>query len=432
MMLIAVLVRMPPPAALIPIVLAVAVGALNYRSVPKTFTLTTDSSAQQHAVGYSADGWAHATTAKPASGARNTWLAFTIIHRVLPKKQAAYWLAGPFLIMSGVLLSRTGAVWLDEYIRFVFVPMAAYIVMAFTGPLIQRLSLLDGWPLSPSRLFALMFLPAFVALLIGYGAGNIIGAYHDRNNPGELITFCQANEDERYFTCVPYEFLSIAWNEEPPLIESPMGETQEPWYRTLHKGSPIKLYSPITAGTEASIDFTALQISRATEAIYGVAIAPEEVKERYLQENADGHAVPKGDGLTIQADYPGLKRPGDGPLFPVLISLTGVLWLVLLGVQFMAYRAGVSKATRVITLVGTMAFLLLGLWGGQLVLAMTGIMDPDVVSGFWAIVVRQLGSTLWGTVATYVVCAGMFAAAYGFALSRFKNIDVLVEQGCYR
>jgi hypothetical protein len=432
LLLIMVLDRLPAAAVVIPLVLAAVLATRTYRAVPEAFALTTEDGAAVPLGGYREDDWIGGAgrVSDPPAGLRSLWLTFRTIHRLLSKKRAGYWVGLPFVALFGALLSGIDETYHSDSFRFAYVPMGAYVLLAFTGLLVNKVHLLDGWPLSPRRLFAIMIAPSMLFLLLGYGAGRLAKPIMEsRSERLELIELFKHRKDGLYYTHVPFRFHSVAWVGEPPPNTSSWGESHAPWRKPLVKGSFIKLYSPYSTGPEASVDFAALQISRATEAIYGTAIPPDEIKARYLTESAEGKVLPKTERLTIQRDYPELRaRKSGGPMFPVIISLVFVLWALSYAVVLGAYRAGVASRRRKWTFWGVMAFLLVGLWVGQFVAAVTGLVDPNVVSAFMMIVLGQLGESLLGTVVTYGVCAALAVWSYRFALSRLKKIDVLVER----
>jgi len=137
--------------------------------------------------------------------------------------------------------------------------------------------------------------------------------------------------------------------------------------------------------------------------------------------------VPRGEALTIQADFPHLREREGGPVYPVIILLTGLLWLALLYLYLFSFRAGITKGKKTLIhwLVVGIALLL---WIGQFALAVTGIMMPHVTAGFFDIIARRSGETAAGTLAVWVVCGLVLWGAYSIVERRFARAEIPREE----
>jgi hypothetical protein len=421
----------------IPLGLAIAIGFWNYRRVPRVFSLVPATA--NNAPGFSEADHA-AFAARPAAGRhRFEWLLNRSIFRSFfiggPKKLTP-WLTFPLTLVTGLFLSGIDANWVSSTLRFAFIPMAAYILITFSAQAFVNLHFFDSLPIARHRILAVLVIPYTLALALAYGLGNIGSMMVARGTeqPKELIRFVWYEDENRYVVRIPIEYCRVAWGDSIAEADSPWGETQHVWRTPLHTGSGIKLYMPATIGSENSIDFAALQLSRATELVYGRAVPPDEIKDRYLLTREGGGVGLQGDGLTIAADYPHLRPLQGGPLFPVILALVLTLWLLLLCVYLAFLRAGMTKGQRTAALWSALALALV-LWIGQFFLAITGFMNPDYVSATVQILVRDVGSTPLGTALLWGASLLVVAAAYALALSRVRKVEApygtLSEEACY-
>ena len=183
-------------------------------------------------------------------------------------------------------------------------------------------------------------------------------------------------------------------------------------------------YSPFSASAENSADFVAWQISRAVEAVYGRSIPYEEIRERYLETTPGGGASLRDPGgLTLLEDYPELHSGGEGPVFPVVLTLTGLLFLALGAIYFRAFRASVSDGARK------------GAFFAVLGLALVIHIAPFVafISGFvedWVLLGQAEAGILWlgrtvpgGDFGVGILCGLIFAAGYRLAQGAFERIE---------
>jgi len=302
--------------------------------------------------------------------------------------------------------------------RFMLVPLTAYMLLAFVGYPPRRLYLLDGLPVSRRSVFAAVILVPALILAAGYAGGRIAA---DRRLDGrELVEFVEI--EGRHYTRVPIEYCEIAWDGDAPRPSSPWGESAEPWTKEILRGRPHLVYSPFSVDGGSSIDFVALQISRAVEAVYDARVEPEAIRERYLEVAEDGSVRPKENALTIRRDL-GLRVRPLGPVFPFMALVAGALWLLTATPYFSHLRADVPERSR------KSAFWLgmLGLLGVHLV--QTGFLMMSrtsswVVSGVWEIAIARVSAAIpAGRIVVWVVAALVLAFLYRFAERRFLLIE---------
>lgn len=420
--------------ALIPLLLAAAVGLRRYQSVPRVFTLfTADAGGAKPA---SRDeitaGWkAHAAASTPRGAVFARLLHRTIFRcfYVGGKRKFSPWLTFPFIVLFGALLSVVDTLWFEDSQRFLYVPMAVYVLISFTAQPLGALYLVDSLPISRRRVWNVLVIPYVAALLAGYGLGMAVVALRaDTAGKGEVIHFLQGKSDGNTYLYVPASAMKIAWDSEVPKTTSPWGETHEAWSRPLHRWSRVRVYSPYHTPPGSSLEFVAWQISRAVEAVYGEALNLDEIASRYLETRADGSVGLRGERLTIQKDNPHLRRiPHGGPVFPFLMGSVFVLWMLASIVYMQTLRAGVTKRTQALVMWALMAAMLLW-WFVPFVLAVTHVADPEIVTGFLVIVFGRIGASAWATLLVWGAAIALSAAAYAFASGRFVRVEVVREE----
>ena len=434
--LIISLLRYHPVVALGPLAAAMVIGYLRLRTVPTAFTLVpleaeSGGERAERPVPLSSDEWAAATARRSSGALRFRWfvgLTAQRCSRVGLRKKLSPWLTAPFLVLFGALLSALGGDAVPENMRYFYVSLAVYIVMAFTSIPLDRLGMVDALPIPRRFLFVVMILPSFATLAVGYGVGQVAVLLVEkyRDHAPELIEFLEDKNDNCYYVHIPTKYCKIAWAGDVPAATSPWGETAEVWRSPLFKGSPVELYLPCGVEPGSSLDFVALQISRATEAVYGERIDPADITERYLAVRGDGRVVPKGEGLTIQADYPHLRRRAGGPVFPVIMTMVVLLWMLLLYLYLLSLRAGVSKGKKLLVhwlAVGAA----MAVWVGQFILAITNVMEPDIAAGFYDILVRNAAQTPLGAPAVWIACALLSWGAFRVAAGGFERVEISRE-----
>jgi hypothetical protein len=326
----------------------------------------------------------------------------------------------PLLVLFGLVLSGLKQSWVGgESLRFAFVLMTSYMLLAFGVLPPRKLYLLDSLPLSRRVIFAVMVIPMVLALALGYGVGLMVADVKEAKR--ELIHFVEL--DCCYGVRVPIEVCEIAWYGDPPPVAAPWGETHEGWTAPLWRGSRAVVYSPFSAPQGSSPDFIALQISRATEAVYGKQVPVEEIRERYMEVGDDGVARPKGDGLTLARDHPGLDPQPRGPVLPVMMLVVCVVWLVAVAFYMRTLRAGISEKARKGVYWGLMLGLL-ALHMVQFVLATSNFIHLWISAGLWEIAIRNLGTrTPGGALTIWVVNTLIVGGVYLVAQRQFERVE---------
>jgi hypothetical protein len=410
--------------------IALALGLRTYRSLPTAFTVLPRGAARRRpgtaargvtptALQDSSADWA--AMAHPARrGLAYQWRLHTTIFWFLAKKPVAYVVVLPFYLMMGAFL---GWGWVGEYRgRFAWILITAYMLFLAFGAPLNRVGLIDALPISRRRILAVLLLPGTLMVASGYAVGRVGLVIGD--NRSELVTY-RKDQECCHYLYVPARCLKLALDGRAPENGSPWGETHPAYTQPLFRGSRAVLYSPYHTPPGSSIEFVALQISRATAAVYGRAVPPEEIRERYLEVDADGHVGLKTAGLTLRHDYPDLEAPPEGPVFPVVFLIVGLVTLLSGRVYLEFFRAGIKEWVRKTVFI-TILVALLGLHVAQFIALVSGLTRVWVVSGFMHIVVKQAADALpGGAIAVWAICGLVLAGCYLLVQRRFERIDVV-------
>ncbi len=331
-----------------------------------------------------------------------------------------------FLFLWGVVLSGFLFVWKmwEEDLRFMFVFITAYVLFSGLRAQMKQMVLLDPLPIARTTIFAILIFPLLAATMFGYGVGQI-GIFL-LEKPSEAIEFFEC--DGYYCTRIPFEFCQIAWQEPPPPSTSPWGESHKAWSRRLLRGGSSAVYSPYSTTDSSSADFAALQISRAAHAIFGRSIPQEEIKSKYFLTEANRVIGLKKGGLTLQQDYPDLKRKGAGPYFPIFFMLVGWIWMLMVYLYMKTFRPGIKESTRIAVFIILMAasFLLhLVPFAG----AISKIINLNALIGFSLVLIREFTEAIpGGSVSIWIICSLLFYAGYLLARAQFERIEIVYKR----
>jgi hypothetical protein len=419
-----ILGQLPWYASLMPLVAAAVIGLQVQRGLPPTLSLLP--SIPQHDNGGPAGGVnAHVldTTAWGSghSAKFRLHLVATIL-RALSKGPAAYLLALPLAFCFGGLLAGFGEVrWFDEELRFSLVPLTSYILLSFSGTPLGKFAVLDYLPIPRRTVFAALMLPQILAVISGYGVGLILVANETRMAPPIL---CHDEEGQCHIQ-VPLSYFEVAWDGEPPVIEAPWGETVEPTTRPIWRNGRAVLYQPYTTTAESSPKFIAWQISRAVAAIYDEQIDLAEIQQRYLVNDFEGPPIVSDNERALLTDHPDWRPRFDGPVFPVLMLLVGLIFYPALGIYLGQFRAGISDAARKRTF-WILMILLLAIHMSQYVLAATKIVHLDSVTALWHLLIRQFAS-IGGVISVYVIAVAVLGWGYRALLRKFEKIEAVTS-----
>ncbi|UCH83261.1 MAG: hypothetical protein JSW50_12460 [Candidatus Latescibacterota bacterium] len=409
--LIIVLSELPSISAAIPFGLAAWIVVRTYRSLPAAFrhvplVAATDPESSR------------ATGAVDSTGSRSSPLLRTLWSTIWGWKGVLFL---PFVAVFGALLAGLSS-WFGDHTdeRFANTAICWYMLLAIFPAIMKKLHTLDALPISRKMLFVCLILPGLLAVVAGYGAAELIKEF--RSDTVEHIRM--SNHNDHFYLTVPPENCEITGKSTIPKNTAPWGEAHEPWRAGLRRDGTIGIYSPFSTPPGSSIEFVAWQISRAVDAVYTESISPGEIESRYLEIDQHGRVVPRNGKLTILADHPDLRVRGTGRLFPFVMLIAFVPFLLLLCVYLSAYRAGVPRTRAVwiavLLLVGTISIHIAGFVG-----AILKFYTLWVHTAFIKIIVRHIATVLpGGTPVTWVVCGLLVLLSYLFAQRQFERIEL--------
>jgi hypothetical protein len=440
LLLLLLIIPYSPVLTLIPFAAGLALAYWNYKSIPNAYSIfplrvnatgkiTGESRAVTIDEPFARKEYIPGQRVRPLEHKR---LLFRTMFRCFMQIEGLIKIPGIgimvmiFLFLWGVVLSGFLSVWKnwEDDLRFTFVFITAYILFSGLRSQMKHMILLDPLPIARKNIFAVLVLPLLFAIMIGYGAGLIGIVFIDK--PAEAVEFFDC--DGYYCTRVPFEFCQISWTAPPPDNRSPWGESYEPWSRKLITGGRFEVYSPYSTTAGSSADFAALQISRAAEAIYGRSIPAEDIKNKYFVIEENRVTGLKEGGLTLQKDYPELERKGGGPFFPVFFMLMGWVWMIMIYLYMITFRAGVQERTRIAVFISLMvaSFLLhFAPYAG----AMGKIINLNAFIGFSSVLLRNLTEALpGGAVSIWIICVLLFLAAYRLARAQFERTEIIYKR----
>jgi hypothetical protein len=166
----------------------------------------------------------------------------------------------------------------------------------------------------------------------------------------------------------------------------------------------------------------ALQISRAAEAVYGVAISPEEIERRWLETGPEGTVAGRAPGLGLRAEDPRLA-PRSGPVFPIHTTLVLAPWLLLSAVLLRTYRAGTARWAGQALFWGVVVLFVLFMVGVAAAFV-AGLARLWIARWLVEIAAFNLGRSVAGTAAAWAVCALLLGAAYRLAEVQFERMEI--------
>jgi hypothetical protein len=324
--LLGLLVVLPRVFLLVPLVLTGLMAVRANRVLPLAMAMSGSDSRSAVAMAPSpgAPKW-------EAVGPSRRVVALVLLRTLL--KWPVSWLAMvPLAALFGLMMSGRDILGMDEpYLRFMNFFMTVYILFALTGHFMENLHKVDHLPVDRRTLLRWLVVPITSFFLLGYGAGRVL----DTVDPDRSEKIVFDNGHETYGLKVSPEYFTYAGSDETPVVTAPWGEaheaTVEPVFRRLHG----VLWKPYATPEGTSLEYVAWQISRATAAVYGLEIDPDEISARYLEADLHGRVTVREPGLTLAADFPDARHGNLGPVFPVLVGGELFLLMVILALFFL-------------------------------------------------------------------------------------------------
>lgn len=403
---------------------------------------------------------AAATTGESVSRWQIYRILFGVLHTTPPWKQFTPLMLYFFVALLGLLISGGLERAIEvQALRFMYLPMGSYMLLAGVGILTYHLHRFDPLPIPRRTLFGVMVLPGLLIFSIGYLAGWILLTTDpssppvvdfnvvDRHVEIDLKEGPDAEQREvepMVWVEVDQAFMGVSLKGEPPMLTSPWGESHQAWSVELFRGLPPVLYSPYNTAEETTADFEALMASRAIEDVYGETVAPEVIRGRFFEIENDrvvglrtsrrqiaqreglSEAFIAWTGFSLLEEALELEPSSKGPEAPVYLALVMVPALLFTAFFVRSFRAEHSnKYIRAMYWFGL--GILLAILIGQSILAILDVFDPDTGRGFLAVLIRQLGSSPLTTAVTWLVCAGLIFIAYRIAQAQFEKAEIPVN-----
>lgn len=349
-----------------------------------------------------------------------------LVHRTvlgLLMRHWGVWLFGAWALFLGFYLS--GA-WPDGMSGPVYVAVAW---ACMNGPFVYgvgRLRAVDHLPISRRLFFAYLMIPALAVLVVGMALGAFVGRGVFKE---DWLWDRFLRIEGRPERAIPYDFLEVAWDGEPPPVTSPWGEEHEPWRRSVFGQSDVVLYRPFDTPPGASREFVAHQIGLALGAAYGPEFPAGEVGRRYIEGAADCDCVHWAGWYRMVGDYD--RSPANrGALLPLMCVIVGVPWFLFVRLALWASHGAVSKTRRVLpaaALGGAVALFTVGI---ILVGATTDLVSSWVVTAFAWIVLRTAAQAVpGGTPVLWLLALCALGGSYLFAQSQFARSEAPLKRG---
>jgi hypothetical protein len=416
----------PLPVAVLPLAMALLLARRNAASVPPAFAIA-DALPDEPRRRSPSEAVPATRTRRPGPLAHG-WRLFSLVWRDSHKKLAIPYailaLGFPLVLFLGLLLSSFFLLWDTEgttALRLTTIPMAWYMLIAFLWPGLLNLHFLDSLPVSRRRVFAVLALPSFLVLAVGLGAGQI--GTRVLRPTASAVDFRQVDDDGHYWVLAPWNTLAIRWDGSWPRNSAPWGESHRPSrLEPVLPGGRASIYSPFSTPEGCSIEFVALQLSRAIEATYGTVIPPEEIRQRYLDVDAGGAVVGRTERLNLLGDFPRLRLRQPATMFPLMLLLTGGPFFLLTVLVLQTLREGIKDTRRKGTLWAILGAAM-AMYLGTFALAIFDVVDLDRLDGFVGILLRQLESIPGATPLVWAMSLALLAAAYELAYRRFLQAE---------
>jgi hypothetical protein len=323
----------------------------------------------------------------------------------------------PWALFVGFYLS--GA-WPDGVSGPLFVGVAW---ACLNGPFVYgvgRLRAIDHLPISRRLFFGYLMIPGIAVLL----AGLALGAFFGRGVFKEDWLWDRFLRIEgRPERAIPYDFLELAWDGEPPPVTSPWGETYPPWRRPVFGGDGAVVYRPYDTPPDASREFVAYQIGRALRAEYGPEFPAREVERRYIEGAEDCGCTHWAGWYRMVSEYD--RYPANrGALLPLMFAVVGVPWLLFVRLALWASHGAVSKARKVIPAIALGSAIALFTIGIVLIGATTNLVSSWVLTASAWIVLRNAALAMPGGPAVlWLLCAAALAGSYFLAEAQFRRSE---------
>lgn len=412
----ALLMSLPPIFAVIPFMMAAIVMRRTWSLLPSTFML----------VGHElSPGPGNSTSAIHTWDASRLTSATRGIHWMLLRSYALIpkiWFLLAITMIYAVALADGGQLIFDNEVRFLFLPLTVYMLLAVTPVVLNQLFFVDNLPVGRKVLFRYLVGPPLTVLLL---ALLFVEVAHQGEVQGRVV-YEYSKRGEFYMTTVPDRFWK-ATDQSTTTIVAPWGESHEAFDDKILKGMTTHLYSPFSTPRESSPRFVAWQLSRAVEEVYGRTISVAEIEAQLTVDQA-GRVVPREEGLAFLADS-SLRARSKGPVGPLLYGVTLTMWFLLLAYFLGTYRIGIPEAQRkraMMLIFGS----LLGFLVLQVGLAILDYFEPDMVVRYLEIRMMELAQNPAAVGLLWLACLSAVGGSWFVARRVFERVEAIPTRGC--
>ena len=442
--LIVLLAKLPLPATLLPLVISAYFVYKTYHSLPPAFAwnpahahagIGLPPASGDVAILRSAEAaeWEMYSRRSPMSGFRFGWFLIRLLYLNPTRNLLAAMFFFPVFFLWGLMMSGFFAAWRDmELPQFAYIILSGYLLLSVLPAQMPQLSCVDSLPVSRRRLAAFLFIPGFLILAAGLGAGAIgtsilEGSQLQIHLQTSASSFIPPYRTKVPMVRVPAQYCKISWVGDPQDVVSPWGESHPVWKYPLYSGSRIAVYSPFSTPEGSSPRYIAFQISRAIEAIYGASVPYQEILDHCLDISADQTAVLKNQDRLL-ADHPEWRLRGEIALTPFLLVAISLVYAVMVSIYLRACRAEVSDARRK-AIFFAMAIATITVTAAQIALMIAQWIRPDPGAAFLRILMLGMVQTLpGGLLTTWILYALMLWAVYAFCRRQFCRVEILPGQ----
>lgn len=405
LLLLFALVALGPAWSVVPLAIAAALFARAWWLLSGPFSLPSDDAKSSRRDSPQPDSVDEGAAPGGSRGTTVTGVVFrTLYYHGLSIVMAL------FLVFFGVYIS---GVYPDDLSGPVFILMLGPMMPALVLWPLSRLFRLDHLPISRSRIFPLVVVPAPAIVCVSLAGALAFGHLVGVNQPlNEVAAMC-AGERRCQF---PVGYLEIAWDGKAPTVKAPWGEVHDSWsVRPVRSLSPV-LYSPFSIPDDASSRYAGWQISRGIQAVYGVDVDPARIEADYLSSDDAGRPV--FDTTAALYDLPPLRARGWVATLPVEVLLICAGWFLLAALAIRGYfasgwRRSFVVVARIMPAFTPLVLLVLLIWAGEFGYTsswkLTALADallaglahsiPGGVLGSWVAAILATGVSYW--VASY-------------------------------
>ncbi len=418
--LVILLSLLPLICVLVPLGVALFLFARIYCLLPASFSLVPLEPA---ACGRPGEDRSTGAALEVGAGARQG--SFWLLHLTIWRSAIGNW-TWLFLIafgFHGLVLSLSFVADEGRGSAFVYLFFTWSILSCWLLLTIRRLYVLDSFPISRHRIFAVFILSAFLTVAAGYGLGLGIGVSASDYPPQvELeVTDCCC------CVRVPHEYREISWDGTVPASVAPWGEKVVPARLRLFKGGHACSYSPFETSPDSSVDFVAWQVSRAVEAVYGESIAAGVIRDRYLESGPEGKTRPGERGFRLLEDFQDLQSGAGTRTIPAVFLIVAFSWLIFGALIYRAQRNGTyGTGWWFLAISVFLAVLVVGV--GALAADSVELIELVAFADFFAVLLRHLYDVVpGGGFAVWAGSAALVAGGYFLASKQFAAVEAPVE-----